>query len=523
MTGFNVSLLRIVAGAVNGLPHRLRRRQTIERSFVGTTLNVLTLAGSLERLKEQLYKDASVSRGRAARVEVMLAPVPGIDVESCVKELLTSGHANLRIRVCFANGILVMTSQDQRQDSAPPLWEVVPIGQYAVPTGIDPAAVRKKWSAFRRLFGMGTRDAQSPLRAETDLRALPQVKLENLAPPIDWSPGAAALDDALGDWVDDAGSGLGVQVLVGQPFGGQAEILERWAMAHEAPIMLPPNPEALLGGDARRLDDWVSQVDTQGHRPWVLPRLEHCYFRHARGLWLARRLFELAFTGRMGQGLIGCDSWAWAYLERIWPFPGVKVLTLQAFDGRRLSTYFLESALASRNRRLRVRHARTGENLLPDLEHDESDQEDFEVSVELKRLAAHCRGNLGVARSYWRSRLRSAPDEDELKDADAERSAASPDDEVVWLTAGIADPVLPAETGEEVVLVLHALLLHNGPPERLLPDLLPLSHDRILSILLRMKDLGLVETLHDRWCISALGYATAREALRARGYLIDAF
>jgi hypothetical protein len=85
MTGFNVSLLRIVAGAVNGLPHRLRRRQTIERSFVGTTLNVLTLAGSLERLKEQLYKDASVSRGRAARVEVMLAPVPGIDVESCVK------------------------------------------------------------------------------------------------------------------------------------------------------------------------------------------------------------------------------------------------------------------------------------------------------------------------------------------------------------------------------------------------------------------------------------------------------
>jgi hypothetical protein len=422
-------------------------------------------------------------------------------------------------------GIQAMTSQDKNEDTASPLWEIVPIGEYAVPSGIDPTAVRKKWSAVRRLFGMGGKEAPSPLRDEEGLRALPQVRLENLVPPIDWWPGAAALDDALGNGATDATARPGVQVLVGQPFGGQAEILERWAIGHEATILLPPKPETILAGDLRWIDEWVSQVDTQGYRRWVLPRLEHCYFRHARGLGLARRVFELAFSGRLGPGLIGCDSWAWAYLQRIWPLPRVQVLTLQAFDGGRLSAYFLSSALRHRNQQVRFRHAKTGENLLPAPDPDSSAHDEFGVSAELKRLAAHSRGNLGIARAYWRSRLRSEPDEAELKDnTDAERgAAASPRDEVVWLTAGIDDPVLPAETGEEVVLLLHAVLLHNGPPERLLPELLPLSHDRILSILLRMRDLGLVDAMDDRWCISALGYATTREALRARGYLIDAF
>ncbi|UHD16569.1 hypothetical protein [Thiocapsa bogorovii] len=424
-----------------------------------------------------------------------------------------------------------MTSQDQRRETAPRLWEIVPIGEYAVPSTLDSTTVRKKWSALGRVFGMGSKKAQSPLRAETDLRALPQMKLEHLSPPIDWSPGAAALDDALADWPTEGDTG--VRVLVGQPFGGHAEILEQWALARGASVILPPSPEAILASDTRLLDDWLSRADAQPDCLWVLPRLEHLYFRHAGGLRLARRLFELAFAGRLGRGLIGCDSWAWAYLQRIWPFPGIKVLTLQGFDGRSLGMYFLESALADLNNRVRFCNAKTGETLLPDpdadSERDASDQDEFPVSGELRRLAAHCRGNLGIARTYWRSRLRAEPDNDEeededaIEDADADGSATNPDEETVWLSTGIEDPVLPAETGEEVVLVLHALLLHNGPPERVLPELLPLSHDRILSILLRLKDLGLVEARSDRWRISALGYATARETLRARGFLIDAF
>ncbi|EGV19067.1 hypothetical protein [Thiocapsa marina] len=422
-----------------------------------------------------------------------------------------------------------MTSRDPRPDTPPPLWEVVPIGEYAVPSTLDSATVRKKWSALGRVFGMGSKRVQSPLRAETDLRALPRIKLEHLAPPIDWSHGAAALEDALRDRAADGAPASCVRVLVGQPFAGQAEILEQWALAHEAAVILPPNPEAILAGDTSPLDDWVGRMEAQPDCPWVLPRLEHWYFRHAGGLRLARRLFEAAFAGRLGRGLIGCDSWAWAYLQRIWPFPGVEVLTLQGFDGRRLGVYFLESARADRDKPVRFCHAKTGENLLPDpdsdSERDTPDRDDFPVSVELKRLAAHCRGNLGIARIYWRNRLRAEPDgdDDTTEDVDADKSAMHPDEETVWLSAGIEDPVLPAETGEEVVLVLHALLLHNGPPEGVLPELLPLSQDRILSILLRMKDLGLVQAHSDRWRIAPLGYATAREALRARGYLIDAF
>lgn len=40
--------------------------------------------------------------------------------------------------------------------------------------------------------------------------------------------------------------------------------------------------------------------------------------RHAGGLTLVRRLLERAVSGQLGRGLIGCDSWAWAYLQKVW-------------------------------------------------------------------------------------------------------------------------------------------------------------------------------------------------------------
>jgi hypothetical protein len=251
----------------------------------------------------------------------------------------------------------------------------------------------------------------------------------------------------------------------------------------------------------------------------VLPALERCFLRHAAGLSLARQILDRAASGRLGTGLIGCDSWAWAYLQRVFPVPQLPALTLQAFDGRRLTELFLRLSLSNGAGAVRFRNARTGASVLPDPEALESGS--FDVSRELRQLAAHCRGNPGIAWRYWRQRLRAEPESEE-----AERSSEqeqSPAEWVVWLADLMEEQVPPAEQADDAVLILHALLLHNGLPDWLLPELLPLPTAQIASLLWRMEALGIVELADERWRVAALGYATARRMLRERTYLVDAF
>ena len=75
--------------------------------------------------------------------------------------------------------------------------------------------------------------------------------------------------------------------------------------------MSPPPYEAVLSGD----DRWLADLGEPGG-PWVLPELERCFLRHAAGLSLVRKVLERAASGHLAAGLIGCDSWAWAYLQR---------------------------------------------------------------------------------------------------------------------------------------------------------------------------------------------------------------
>jgi hypothetical protein len=93
--------------------------------------------------------------------------------------------------------------------------------------GPDQHLVRRKWAALRRLLRTREEEPQSPVKAEADLRALPGVRLENLVPPIDWTPAAEALDLAL----SGAAGAPGVRFLIGQPHCAHPEILRRWTQA----------------------------------------------------------------------------------------------------------------------------------------------------------------------------------------------------------------------------------------------------------------------------------------------------
>jgi hypothetical protein len=399
-------------------------------------------------------------------------------------------------------------------DSLPPvLWAFVPLADYKVPEVPARSAAASAWKSFKQIFMPQDADLQAPVKKEADLRALSQMRLQNLLRPLEWYDAAAALDRAVKEWMT-ATVRRSVRFVVGQPHGGHAEILGAWAERNQAVPIIAPTPEQIFAGDHLWFDNWP-----QDGRPWVLPNLEHCYLRHAKGLELIRHLLLQADRGSLGRGVIGCDSWAWAYLQRIWPVGRPDALTLQAFDGPRLKDMIRHLAVCPPGRRLCFRNAADGHDilLLPDAQDS--------VPSEIVQLAALCRGNLGIALASWRERLRSEPDSEGAEPAGSSPSASTgePGEQSVWVSSAMPEPVLPAGMNEESALILHALLLHGGLSEALLTELLPLSDALCGAVLGRLAHAGFLECQKDRWGVSALAYAATRNLLRRGEYLTDGF
>lgn len=408
-----------------------------------------------------------------------------------------------------------LSSQKQDSASQPTLWEFVRLVDYQVPSPVGASAALEKWASLKRAFRGDGSAEQAPVKAEADLRTLSQSRLQRLVGPIDWRCAATALDAALADWLHASKPDALVKFVIGQPHCGHPEILAHWAARHRASLVEAPSAEQILAGDERWFEAWP-----EADRLWVLPQLEHYYLRHADGLRLVRRLLEQAASGALGRGVIACDSWAWAYLQEVWPVPQPEALTLQAFDGLRLARYLAELASCQGGGCLRFRNATTGKEV-----HLEPGEGDAKVSPEINRLAVHSRGNIGSAWSSWRASLRATPeqDDDARERASELEQETNPDDEVVWVSAALQEPVMPAEKGEGMAFVLHALLLHNGLPAWLLPRLLPQPDHRLASSLLQLQSQGVVTLVGERWQVSVTAYAVVRDFLRRRGFLRDDF
>lgn len=392
------------------------------------------------------------------------------------------------------------------------LWQFVPLSAYAAPALAASSAAVAAWASFRQLFGRAHKEEMVPVRQEDALRSLPGMQLEHLVGPIDWRSASLALDAALRErGGDDA---TDVQFVVGQPHGGHAEIVADWAARHNAQIIEPPSCEALLSGKGRWRATWPA-----AGQAWVLPGLERFFLRSASGLEPVRNLLEDMVSGCRGPGLVGCDSWAWAFLQRVSALPLPDALTLQAFDGSRLSRLLAQLADAEGARQLVFRNARSGHAALT-VPHDGD-----AASEELVQLVAHCRGNVGTARVYWRQRLRAVSDSavEFDKDKAGTSEVDESDAEVIWVSAAQPEPALPVEADEDVALVLHALLIHNGLGDEMLAEVLPLPRHLCMAIVLRLQRLTLLERHEGRWRVSALGYELARRWLRSRGFLADDF
>jgi hypothetical protein len=196
-------------------------------------------------------------------------------------------------------------NQSQNGDS-PPLWQVVPLAEYARPGRPAAEAVR---TGLLGLFRGKEPDASAePFISDEDLRPLPDDLLERAVAWPDWHQVVPALYPTLTAFNDS--DSRCIQPVVGAPYSGIRETLRCWAQQRQWPVVEPPAAERILGHD----ESWFEAIGAEDGPPIIIAELEHCVLRHAVGLAFVRRLLDrLHHSARAC--LIAANSWVWTYLE----------------------------------------------------------------------------------------------------------------------------------------------------------------------------------------------------------------
>ncbi|WP_447553667.1 hypothetical protein [Vreelandella sp. EE22] len=373
------------------------------------------------------------------------------------------------------------------EKAAPSLWEVVKLETFSTPEKTQRSRQQRYLRAIKTWL-TGKRAAERQAIEEEKLRKLPETRLAHLVPSIDWARAAGALDEVIArEFAHEP-----VVFFITPPFGGHEDIIAHWAKAHRLTPSTPPEGDALLNDDTT----WIAQFDDTPR--WALPALERCYLRNSQGIQGVRVFLESALAGRLGCGVIGCDSWAYAYLKHVVGLESVPTLTLQGVEGEQLAAYFIGQGKDA----LTVYSTRTGKPVM------DGKRDKRNAQNELQYLAAYCRGHLGVAWYYWRERLRE-PAQESGRDGE------------LWLIDALDEAELTNDTGDVAILALHALLLHGGLSDSALAEVLPFSRHETLNARLALTRLGVVSEHQSRWQVAPLSYASVRELLVSRNYLVD--
>ncbi|MDT8407561.1 MAG: hypothetical protein RQ715_09965 [Methylococcales bacterium] len=386
-------------------------------------------------------------------------------------------------------------------------WAFLAMSDYQAPGLYSASAARLRLHTLKHwLVNQWQTQSPAPIKQESELRPLSAETLQHWVRPIDWQPGIDALDQVLEPWWQSKPGSAAVQWLVSPPGSRLAELVNAWAGYHQLTLCTAPAPEQLLNGHDAQKELWPDP-----HQPWVILHLEHYYLRHLHGLALIRSLLNRAMRGDLGLGVILLDSWALTFLRQLGVYLPDNPWTLQPFDGQGLARAFLDWVAPEQRSSWVCRHAASGKVVLSQAMLDEA-----QISAELKQLAVYCRGNLGLARTYWRARLKAEPEPEQ--DTDSEHYQAS-----VWL-GDMPEPVmLPSTLAHDTALILHVLLLHNGLPDGVLPELLPMPAYGIDARLAELAALGVVELCDTRWRIAEQAYIAVREYLRGRDFVTDDF
>lgn len=403
------------------------------------------------------------------------------------------------------------------------LWEFVSLREYAPPTPPVAYKVRGGIVQFWRKFQRKKSESSQLLTLSDELARVPEPRLQEIADTLDWREAAIALNTFLLSRRLGEQPGRPVECFVNLPYGGMAEMLTLLAQGRQWRLCPPPTPEQILNQDLACFEPFYDDATF-----WIVPDLAAWYLRHACGLALVRYLFESLYCNRFPPGVLGCQSWAWAYFRYILHGSLPEAFVIRAFDHECLLHLF--PRLIARNateRPLLFRQSDHGDYVLPSPP-EITNQTESQVGVShfLKYLAAYSRGIPEIARAVWRSALHIQRTDTDAAGKIAPDEASSSGAETIWVLPweSLKFPAIPEGVTCVHALVLHALLLHGALAYDLLTELLPCSSGEVIHALIGLKEAGLVEqSPENNWRVTSPGYPVVRQFLHGEGYLTDQF
>lgn len=338
-------------------------------------------------------------------------------------------------------------------------WQLIPASDYESPT--PPAVMRLQMQWRRLLRTLGVLKNQDLIVSDTQ---------DELTPPDFASPQAQrALTDYLAHAMSEP---LSVCFLLDPPFSGTAAMACTWGWQQGRRLLVPPTAEQI---EQAAVDSWwQNQPQPQHSRlssasmatpcpssAWLIDDLTRYFLRTTKGLHFMRAWLPRVLAGEFGDGVIVCDSWAFAFLSRDWP--------------QNLSnSHSLAPASPSLLRQLGI----------------------TATDHQLERLVAEARGNLGIAWALWR---RKYIQHQEL-------------------------PTLPVAANDYTGFILYALLLHRRLNWVQLTQVLSNVPIEMLKMqLLSLTQRGIIEGDAQGWQLQAQAYLMVRDFLGSRDYLLDDF
>lgn len=322
--------------------------------------------------------------------------------------------------------------------------DLKPLGEYDWPSMPTEEAVARVWARLKAVF---RREDPDPFIADDQLERTTLDRLDRVAAPPACGP---VLDDLAADvarWRADA-LAESLRVVVVPPCD-ESNVLAVYAGRHGHATLPPPARAALLAPHPAPVPNLA------GDGLLVVPQLERWFLRHRNGLGAVRALLVALYQADRPV-LIGCASWAWAFLskavdvDQLLPAP----VTFQPFDTDRLREWFSDLAQAEATSDLAFRFPDSGSDVFvgggADADGADNGADAAASDYYFRRLAAHSLGVPWVAWHQWRRSLFHGREGDDNT-----------------LFVGDVDRViLPGKHPQTALLVLHALLIH-GP---LTPD-----------------------------------------------------
>ena len=375
-----------------------------------------------------------------------------------------------------------------------------PIGHYDAPPLPTEHALRRLWGLLQDKF---RQDDEELVPDDAGLKPPPKKMLDAVASPPACGPLIEELDRTLREWAANATPEHWLQLIVLPPCD-RGDVVGAWARRHDHTLVTPPPRAALLAHAP------IGLPEAGGDGLVVVPRLERWFLRHRNGLEGVRSL--LAALERLERHcVIGCNSWAWAYLVKATAADVVlpKALTPQPFDAARLHRWFAEIAADETTPQMTFRFATSGADVMA------TDDQGEPVDRYMKQLAARSLGIPWIAWQLWRESLRSdfAPGKLSAK----ARKATAGDAHTLWVSE-LEELQLPDNHEESALLVLQSLLIHDALSASELAATLPSNEPDVVPALLSK---GYVERSGEAIRVRPAAYPWAREALKAAGFPVD--